>query len=146
MLTIRSAGIQTSGTIDESTDEARTEGPIVEFAEPMLLPKDLSFCEASLWERPIADNVEPCLPPALHHAITVKARDASITVTCVELNYTTLQCHVCGEFDLVSQNVIHSMTDGCPVGMVSQDESAALSIVQRATLAEPTAPASYTDD
>ena len=146
MQTITSAGIQTSGTTDESTDEVRTEGPILEFTEPTLVPEELLFCEASLWERPIADNVEPWLLPALQHAIAVTARGASLTVTCANSPYITLQRHVCDELGFVSQSAVECATDDLPIGTVSGHESTGFSIPQRVTLAESTASTSHADD
>jgi len=103
-----------------------------EFAGPMLVFEDLSFCGASLWEQRTADDVGMWLLPALQHAIAVKACDAGIPVKYVDPKYTTQQCHVCGELGSVSQDAVECTTEDCPIGTVSRDESAALSIVQRA--------------
>jgi len=117
-----------------------------EFTGPMLVLEDLSFCGASLWERRTADDVGTWLLPALQHAIVVKASDAGIPVTYVDPKYTTQQCHVCGELGSVGQDAVECTTEDCPVGTVSRDESAALSIAQRARLAETTEVTHYADD
>ena len=117
-----------------------------EFTGPMLVVEDLSFCGASLWERRTADDVGTWLLPALQHAIAVKARSAGIPVTYVDPKYTTQQCHVCGELGSVSQDAVECTTEDCPVGTVSRDESAALSIAQRAAPAEKTELTHYADD
>ena len=117
-----------------------------EFAGPVLVLEDLSFCGASLWKRRTASDVGTWLLPALQHAIAVKARDAGIPVTYVDPKYTTQQCHVCGELGSVSQDAVECTTEDCPVGTVSRDESAALSIAQRADLAETTELTYHADD
>lgn len=117
-----------------------------EFAGPMLVLEDLSFCDAPLWERRTVSDVGTWLLPALQHAIAVKARDAGIPVTYVDPKYTTQQCHVCGDLGSVGQDAVECTTEDCPVGTVSRDESAALSIAQRANLAEPTELTHHADD
>lgn len=117
-----------------------------QFAEPVLVLEDLSFCETPLWERRMISDVGTWLPPALQHAIAVKARDVGVPVRYVDPKYTTQQCHVCGELGSVSQDTVECTTEDCPVGTVSRDESAALSIAQRADLGEPTELTYYADD
>lgn len=109
-----------------------------EFAAPMLVLEDLPFCGASLWERRTASDVGTWLLPALQHAIDVKARDAGLPVTYVDPSHTTQQCHVCGDPGSVGQDSVECTTEDCPVETVSRDESAALSIAQRADFAETT--------
>jgi IS605 OrfB family transposase len=107
-----------------------------EFIGPVLVLEDLSFCGASLWERRTADDVGTWLLPALQHAIAVKAQDTGIPVRYVDPKYTTQQCHVCGDLGSVGQDSVECTTEDCPVGTVSRDESAALSIAQRAETPE----------
>ncbi|MFB6200458.1 MAG: zinc ribbon domain-containing protein [Halorhabdus sp.] len=117
-----------------------------EFAGPMLVLEDLPFCGASLWERRTGDDVGTWLLPALQQAIAVKARGAEIPVLYVDPKHTTQQCHVCGELGSVGHDVVECTTASCPVGTVSRDESAALSIAQRADLAEPPEVTDHADD
>jgi len=117
-----------------------------QFPPPMLVLEDLSFCGASSWERRTDDDVGTWLLPALQHGITVKARSAGIPVTYVDPKYTTQQCHVCGELGSVGQDAMECTTEDCPVGTASRDESAALSIAQRADPAETTELTPYADD
>lgn len=117
-----------------------------QFAAPVLVLEDLSFCDAPLWKRRTDSDVGSWLLPALQHAIAVKAREAGVPVRYVDPKYTTQQCHVCGELGSVSQDTVECTTEDCPVGTVSRDESAALSIAQRACLAETTEVPNHTGD
>jgi len=80
------------------------------------------------------------LLPALHHAIAVKANEAGIPVCYVDPEYTTQECHGCGNLATIDQDQIECTTGQCSVEAVSRDWSAAVSIAQRADLVETTVP------
>ncbi|WP_268258140.1 zinc ribbon domain-containing protein [Halopiger djelfimassiliensis] len=98
--------------------------------------EDLSFCEATLWERRTVDDTGTWLLPALQHAIAVKAQEADIPVTYVNPKYTTQQCHVCGELGRLENDTLECTTENCSVGTVCRDRSAAVNIAQRVDLGE----------
>ena len=104
-----------------------------EFTAPTVVLEELPDGEPSLWERRTATDLGTWLLPALQHAIERKAHNAKMPVMHVDPQETTQQCHVCGDPGIVSQDVIECTTADCPIETVSRDESAALSIAQRAT-------------
>ncbi|ELY93053.1 transposase, IS605 OrfB family protein [Natrialba chahannaoensis JCM 10990] len=117
-----------------------------EFPAPTLVLEDLSFCEATLWERRTTDDVGSWLLPALQHAIAVKAHDAGVPMRYVDPKYTTQQCHSCGELGHLERETLECTIEDCPVNTVCRDRSAAVSIAQRADLVETTAVAYHADD
>ncbi|ELY99927.1 IS1341-type transposase [Natrialba chahannaoensis JCM 10990] len=101
------------------------------FPAPTLVLEDLSFCEATLWERRTVDDVGTWLLPALQQAVALKAQEVRIPVTYVNPKYTTQQCHVCGDLGRPENDTLECTTEDCPVGTVCRDRSAAVSIAQR---------------
>lgn len=102
-----------------------------EFPALTLVLEDLSFCEATLWERRTVDDVGTWLLPALQHAVALKSQEVGIPVTYVNPKYTTQQCHVCGDLGRLKNDTLECTTVGCSVDTVCCDRSAAVSIAQR---------------
>ncbi|ELY31225.1 transposase, IS605 OrfB family protein [Natrialba magadii ATCC 43099] len=109
-----------------------------ELPAPTLVLEDLSFCEATLWERRTVDDVGTWLLSALQHAVALKAQEVRIPVTYVNPKYTTQQCHVCGDLGRLKNDTLECTTEDCSVDTVCRDRSAAVSIAQQVDLGETT--------
>lgn len=98
---------------------------------PTLVLERLPYTETALWTRRTASDLGTWLLPALAHAVRRKARAAEVPVRTVDATGTTQLCHDCGNRCAVGQHHVECVTDDCPVGAVSRDRSAALSIARR---------------
>jgi IS605 OrfB family transposase len=106
------------------------------FNRPILILEDLSACQRSLWEQRTAADVGTWLLPALQEAIITKAAEAGISVRNVNPEYTSQECHNCGNLGHLENETIECTSTDCPVGTVCRDRSAALSIAKRADQAD----------
>lgn len=106
------------------------------FSHPTLVLEDLSTCRHSLWERRTAADVGTWLLPALQQGIAVKADEVGIPVRHVDPEYTSQQCHNCGNLGHLENETLECTSIDCSVGAVCRDRSAALSIAKRADQTE----------
>lgn len=102
-----------------------------QFTAPIVVLEDLPHHGVPLWERRMHSDAGAWLLPALQHAIVAKAQDENVPVTYVDPDYTTQECHLCGDIGDVAENTVECTSDDCPVGRVSRDRSAALTIAKR---------------
>jgi len=102
------------------------------FNRPILVLEDLSTCRQSLWEQRSTADVGMWLLPTLQQALAVKADQAGIPVRYVDPEYTSQECHVCGDLGNLENEALECASTDCPVETVCRDRSAALSIAQRA--------------
>lgn len=116
------------------------------FSQPILVLEDLSTCKRSLWERRTAADVGTWLLPALQKAIVVKAEETGIPSQQVNPEYTSQQCHVCGDLGHLENETLECTSPDCTVEMVCRDRSAALSIAQRAGHRQPPTVGGQADD
>lgn len=116
------------------------------FSQPILVLEDLSICKRSLWERRTTADVGTWLLPALQKAILVKANEAGVSVRYVDPEYTSQQCHSCGDLGHLENETLECTLPDCPVEMVCRDRNAALTIAQRADNRQPPTVGEPTDD
>jgi putative transposase len=70
--------------------------------------------------------------PTMESAIASAARSEGYRVELVSPEFTTKQCHVCGQLGRVDHDELTCTTPGCPVDEVDRDRSAAVSVAKRA--------------
>ncbi|AKU09893.1 IS200/IS605 family accessory protein TnpB-related protein [Haloferax gibbonsii] len=102
-----------------------------QFTTPIIVLEDLPYYDVPLWERRMNSDAGAWLLPALQHAIVTKAHEVGIPATYVDPDYTTQECHLCGDLGDVAENTVECISDDCPVDRVSRDRSAALTIAKR---------------
>lgn len=103
-----------------------------EFPSPTLAIEDLNHASQRLEAALQAggDGHLWILPAFLDELVDAAAA-TGVPVVQVDPKYTTRACHACQQFASVRDGVIECPTEGCPVGVVCRDRSAAVSIANR---------------
>lgn len=103
-----------------------------QFSHPLLVLEDLSTCQQSLWEQRTTADVGTWLLPALQQVTIAKAEEAGIHVRHVNPEYTSQECHNCGNLGHLEKETLECTSPDRPIEIICRDRSAALSIGQRA--------------
>lgn len=102
-----------------------------EHTAPALVVEDLAYSGHPLWAFRHGGDVGTWLLPAFQSVLVDHAVAAGIPVAYVDRDFTTKECHECGQLARQDSATIVCTTDDCPVDEVGRDRSAALSIARR---------------
>ena len=103
-----------------------------QFAGAVLVLEDLTQPPRPLYHhRDVVGELGAWTIPVLRNALVEKATEHGLPVAWVEPDYTSQECHRCGEHGERHGQTLRCTNGACPVGEVDADRSAAVSIAQR---------------